>query len=378
MIDFDARLKSLKNRRQGTREMALAKSLSFNESQRASFLALGMDLRDTEDFETITESAGVKYAIGGMAPVSAGYTRLSIAEGKRVADSLTQSLLSQGEPTTSALQGSVALDIHIKGHSDVDMLILCRDTVRIEVPRVNPSQYGPSQDSRDTVDIVKDIRSKSEKILPVNFWAADVDCNGSKSITISGGSLQRKVDIVPAIWYYSRAYQSSLNDYERGVSVYDKNMHQLIVNYPFRHIKLINDKNALYGGNLKSAVRLMKNMIADMSDDKKKVAKNLSSFDLAAIAYHIDKDLSTPPYLKLGLVEKIRGYLSILIILNDYRNSLFVPDGTRKIFDNVNKFDALKILSDDFEDLANSIFKELRPYGSNYEASALLDRKVMI
>ncbi|WP_417548424.1 hypothetical protein [Marinobacter segnicrescens] len=374
MIDFENRLKSLKERRQGSRERAIFESMDSFAANQA--ILTGRDVRKREFFETLNESAGVKYAIGAMAAVDEAATKVSIREGERVADSLIKSLSSEGESVTKRLQGSVALDIHIKGHSDVDMLILVTNPVNVELPKVVPNGYLPSSDPRSLLQIIRDVRAKSERILPVNFPKANVDCSSSKCICVSGGSLAREVDVVPAIWFDTIKYQSSSRDHDRGVKIYNKSDDEFLLNFPFTHIKLVNDRDALYGGNLKSVIRLMKNMIADMPDYKKRVVKQLSSYDLAAIGYHMNENLYAPYYMKLSLVEKTRAHLAFLLAAKDYRSSLSVPDQSRKIFDNDGKVEALSILSKEMDDLAVSIFKELQPLRSAYDSSAILTKSI--
>lgn len=374
MIDFENRLKSLKERRQGSRERAIFESMDSFAANQA--ILTGRDVRKREFFETLNESAGVRYAIGAMAAVDEAATKVSIREGERVADSLIKSLSSEGENVTRRLQGSVALDIHIKGHSDVDMLILVTNSVNVELPKVVPNGYLPSSDPRSLLQIIRDVRAKSERILPVNFPKANVDCSSSKCISVSGGSLAREVDVVPAIWFDTIKYQSSSQDHDRGVKIYNKSDDEFLLNFPFTHIKLVNDRDALYGGNLKSVIRLMKNMIADMPDYKRRVVKQLSSYDLAAIGYHMNENLYAPYYMKLSLVEKTRAHLAFLLAAKDYRSSLSVPDQSRKIFDNDGKVEALSILSKEMDDLAVSIFKELQPLRSAYDSSAILTKSI--
>ena len=90
MIDFENRLKSLKERRQGSRERAIFESMDSFAANQA--ILTGRDVRKREFFETLNESAGVKYAIGAMAAVDEAATKVSIREGERVADSLIKSL----------------------------------------------------------------------------------------------------------------------------------------------------------------------------------------------------------------------------------------------------------------------------------------------
>lgn len=374
MIDFEKRLESLKERRQGSRERAIFESMDFSSASLAA--ALGVDIREKEAFEKLKEPAGVKYTIGAMAPVDSKYTVISKQEGDRVADNLISKLESNGESVTKKLQGSVALNIHIRGYSDVDVLIIVTNPVNIELPKVDPSKYLPSSDSRSLLDIIKDVRNKSETLLSMGFPKAVVDCSGNKSIAISGGSLTRKVDIVPAIWFDTINYQKTGSEHDRGIKIYNKQDHQLLLNYPFLHIKEINEKNELYSGNLKCIIRLMKNLIADMPEYKKNVVKNLSSYDLAAIGYHMDQNLQIPTYMRLALVERLRTHLSLLLKYKEYRECLLVPDRSRKIFNTENKTAALEILHKEITDLAYSIFKELKPFQQTYEPDTIINKSV--
>lgn len=129
MIDFERRLKSLKDRRQGTRELALLEHGAGIFDQK--------DYRAQESYEVLSEGPGVRYAIGAMSPVSPRSTQISIEEGNRVSDTLIGLLKTDGINATKRMQGSVALDIHIEGHSDVDMLILCEDTILVQTPKLD-------------------------------------------------------------------------------------------------------------------------------------------------------------------------------------------------------------------------------------------------
>ena len=376
MIDFKKRLESLKERRQGSRERAIFESLGMESYSANKAILSGQDIRSQEKFETLNEANGIKYTIGAMSPVDTKSTEISIKEGNRVADSLIQSLETQNEFVTKRLQGSVALDIHIKGHSDVDMLIIPTNTVNAEKPYVKENYYTTSKDQRSLIEIARDIRNKSEKILPKNFPKVDVDCSGNKSIALSGGSLLRKVDIVPAIWFDSRKYQTTQLESDRGIKILHKADNTLILNHPFTHIKLVNDKDELYSGNLKCIIRLMKNLVADMPDHKKRITKKLSSYDLASIAFHMNDKLSAAYYMRLSLVEKTRLHLNDLISNKYLRESLIVPDGSRKIFDNQEKTDALAILAQEMTDLAKSIYSELKPFHASYDSNVLLNKSV--
>lgn len=377
MINFENRLSSLKDRRQGSREIAILES-SIDSLQKERAKILNSDLRTKEDYENLKESNSIKYTIGAMAPVSTRSTEISFEEGTRVAENLIKNLSSKGIYSSHKFQGSVALDIHIEGHSDVDVLIIKQDIVL--VPKAYIHTYSESSDKRSMEDIIKELRIQSESILTNNFPKANVDIKSNKSISLEGGSLKRKVDIVPSCWNDTVEYQKTGNESDRGINIYHKENHELIFNQPFKHIDLIERKDTNYNGNLKMVIRLMKNMIADMPDYKKRKAKKLSSFDLASIAYYMDSYLNIPFNMRIALVEKLRLHLNKLVQDKTYRDSLYVPDESRKIFnveDYNEKVEALNILASDISDLAMAIFNDIKPsYVNQFDSNIILNKRV--
>ncbi|HHK9522585.1 TPA: hypothetical protein ACQZHW_000339 [Enterobacter hormaechei] len=368
MIDFEKRLARLKNRRQGSAELDRLEKGYFNVSG---------DFRSTENYENINENAAIKYVIGAMAAVSAESTRISRDEGVRVATTLVDMLHSSGINTEMRLQGSVALNIHIEGHSDVDMLILKKDIFTVQGPELTGTNYIDASDKRSMVDIIRELRLVAEAKLTTRYYAADVNINGSKSIAISGGSLRRKVDIVPACWHDTHDYQKTKTESFRAVKIYDKSNHILIENKPFLHIEKINTRDNHYSGNLKKVIRLMKNVIADMPEYKKNKAKALTSFDIAAIAYAMNESLYCSQFLPLALLEKLRVFLLIITYIDERRNNLLVPDESRVIFNSENKVEAVKILYTEVNDLAESVQKVINPYKDKYDPELLNNKQVI-
>ncbi len=227
------------------------------------------------------------------------------------------------------------------------------------------------------VDIVRELRLQAEAKLKSRYHAAEVNTSGAKSIALSGGSLRRKVDIVPSSWHDTHEYQRSKLEHFRAVKIYDKDNHALIENKPFLHIKKVNDRDTQYGGNLKKVTRLMKNIIADMPDYKKSKAKKLTSYDIAAIAYSMNERLSCSQYLPLTLLDNLRSYLLIISYLDDERNALIVPDESRKIFNAEEKVEALRILYNEVNDLAEAVQKAINPLKDKYDGDVLRNRQVV-
>lgn len=76
--------------------------------------------------------------------------------------------------------------------------------------------------------LVIDLRHRLEAALKDAYPAAEVDCTGAKAIQLSGGSLRREVDVVPASWNDTAEYQRTQSEDFRGVNILDKPARQLI------------------------------------------------------------------------------------------------------------------------------------------------------
>ena len=107
------------------------------------------------------------------------------------------------------------------------MLIICEGTVLVQTPKLDGSSCYAS-DTRPMVDIVAEIRTKSEEKLISRYYEAEVDCTNSKSISMEGGSLRRKVDIVPSCWYHTHEYQRTRLERDAGIKIYNKKEHSLL------------------------------------------------------------------------------------------------------------------------------------------------------
>lgn len=371
-MDFHSRLSSLKSRRQGPSELV------FNEAfDSVTGTASNREyLRKSESFEALKESEAVKYTIGAMAAVDQKYTEISIREGERVANSLSQGLVRENISVDTRLQGSVGLDVHIKGYSDVDMLVLVSKTVLVEQPYVQPCPYSDATDQRPMVDIVGELRKRSEYILAQNFPAVKVDVSGAKAISLEGGSLARQVDIVPAAWFHTVAYQRSKEDYNLGVQILDKKESALITNFPFLNRKLINDADLQVNGNLKRVVRFIKNLQADALGVRADMLKKLNSFDVLSIAYDMRGELGIPSYHQLGLVALLSDRLRFMVLNRSYCEGVDTPDLTRKVFDHEDKYAGLSGLYLECKELADSLAAELNPLRTKSNREVLLSKAV--
>jgi hypothetical protein len=349
--DIQKRLTQLRSRRAGTDRLQrlsldsqidlLAKSVQFDES-----------------WQKRAQKPYTRYALGAMQEVGPTYTRICLETADRVGKQLDAGLKAAGFDVEFRLQGSVPLNTHIRGVSDVDILNLDTSFLTYSTlgQRSRSGQYA-STGSRTSVGVLINLRDRAEKVLKSAYPAATVDTSGGKAISISGGSLARPVDVVPSHWFDTADYQASGQEHDRAVTILNKKVPETIDNWPFLHIKRVHDRDATARGGLKKAIRLCKNVKSDKEAEGRSIA--LPSFDIAAIMYHADIGALQSGYVyELAILAETQRHLDWLYHNKAVAQTLMVPDGSRTIFDTEEKLSGLLTLSVELDDLATEVAKE--------------------
>ena len=343
------RLSNLSARRSGVDRLAAVYANDASDLVRKSVL--------TEDYQKRADSdkPNTRYALGAMQEVGPDYTRISLETARRVGRQLEEGLTRAGYSVKFRLQGSVPLNTHIRGVSDVDLLNL--DTNFTSYYRMGPRAlaglYG-TPTTRTSVEVLTSLRRESERILRCAYPAATVDTSGAKAIHLSGGSLARPVDVVPAHWLDTIAYQSSAHEHDRGVTILNKSVPTTLDNLPFLHIKRVTERDTATLGSLKKAIRLCKNVKSDAEEDGKTIA--LGSYEIAAILYHADAAaLRAGSLYELQILAEAQRYLDWLYHNKSEAQKLIVPDGSRQIFDSPDKLSGLLTLSVEIDELMKEV-----------------------
>lgn len=344
--DINKRLQQLRARRDGSGRMIMD-GLTLEA-------LLKSDTKEAWESRGKADQPYTRYALGSMQAVGETYTRISIETAERVANQLTKANLD----LEFRLQGSVPLDVHIKGVSDVDLLALGTGFFTYSTGGAKAKRgYYTSPSSRTSVEVLTELRGKIEPALKNAFPAAKVDTAGSKAVKISGGSLSRDVDVVPSHWLDTVPYQDSNNETDRGVEILDKKKAIAIENRPFLHIALIRSRCDQVGGGLRKAIRLCKNVKADSDRNV-----TLPSFDIAAVMYHANMDaLRMGRFFELSILAETQRHLDALACDHALARTLYVPDGSRRIFDTDEKLLGLNELSREMDDLLKSVYAEHTP-----------------
>ena len=352
--NVNARLEQLRTRRAGTDRLDRLNETAAMDAVLKSYTPENWQKRAKNQPNT-------RYALGSMQAVDPDYTAISLEEAQRVGKQLETRLAAEGIVVGFELQGSVPLDIHIRGVSDVDLLTLEGSIFVYDSHGCKGrAGYYVSAAPRTTLGALQTLRSKSETALKTAYPAANVDTSGGKAISLSGGSLRRPVDVVPSVWWDTADYQASSAQHDRGVTILNKKVPETISNLPFLHIKRVTDRCMLTGGGLRKAIRLAKNVRADA--EKEGTAVELPSFDIAAAMWHADQSALRAGLLhELAILAEAQRHFDFLARNNAYAQTLQTPCGSRRIFDNEAKLRGLMALSLELDDLAREVAKEHNP-----------------
>ena len=285
-----------------------------------------------EDYKTEVEEAQ-EYVMSAMEELPIRSTEISYEEGDRVKKHLLEELPAYGFNPDFRYQGSVPCNTHIKYHSDIDLLVIIDKFESVENTKriTHPYSGNPRED-------LENLRAACIKILKENYTVADIEKN-SKSIKISGGSLRRKIDVVPANWYNSEKWYNTEIDYYRGIRIFDCKTKERDINFPFLNIQLIDEKDAQTFGRYRPLVRLAKTLKEDSE-----LNIQISSYDMQALLYNMDNSIFFSNIRDSLLYTT--DFLNRLVQNPNIYKSLYVPDMTRKISDRVDISEVRKLCNE--------------------------------
>ncbi len=320
-----------------------------------------------EDLATISYSDLLVYVRLAMNAVPPDYTVKSKEAGEMVKKHLGKELVD----VIYKYQGSVMTDTHIKGASDIDLLVITNKYYRIAWGKLNnilndfalKQKYYQSQIAKlereatignyqgNDLEDLRQLRLDSEKILKDIYQECDL--TKPKAIKIKNLNLNREVDTVIANWYDN--VESILNDKgdNRGIQVYNKEKHNRgDVSFPFLSIARINNRSSLTNGRLKKMIRFIKNLKEDSGHDI-----DLNSFEINAICYDINVDNYKDKSF-YELVSVIYSQLKSITTNSTHADKLISVDGTETIFrGKPEKLEQLKLILAEVDSIYVDLYK---------------------
>ena len=310
----------------------------------------------SEAIQKSHESESLRYLKASMEAVPTEYTEISFREANRVKDALAKDLAEQGVGVEFDYQGSTTNNTHIKAKSDIDLLALRTEFFTLKPPLTPtyPYQGNPLQD-------LIGLRRAAIDILDRRFWAAEVGKDSPMCIPIEGGSLLRKVDVVPSNWYHTQEYQNTKDKSYLGIQVLDSSVPERVVNFPFLHNQRLGEKDRVAMGRAKPLIRCLKNIIADNTEIK------ISSYNVAGLAYNLPNDRYASGLIlpEVKLLSSFVEYSRLWESSSALRGLAMVPNGTRHLFSDFHS-DGITVaqlskLNDYAEELLTEIQEDTMP-----------------
>ena len=309
----------------------------------------------TELFEKRASTNATRYTLGAMQEVEPRYTEISIEEGERVKRNLDEGLKAIGLSAEYRLQGSVPLNVHTRGVSDVDLLAIEPRYLSVSYCSESRKSYLPYDGLGTLQQDILYLRNHCENILKTKFWGAQIDTSHAKCIKLSEGSLRRDVDVVPSAWEDTALYQMSLQETERGIIIVNKHTRERLTNFPFKYMAQINSKDIETSTGAKMAIRLLKNIKNDGDAELE-----MSSYDLGSLIFQCPSNkITLRPGADLMILSGVDEWFDELVKDRQRAIQLETPDGTRKILDTPEKWASLVRLSQDISELADAVVREI-------------------
>lgn len=301
-----------------------------------------------EVYKGIRESESVRYTIGAMQPIDPEYTKNTFAQGDLVKRQLEQRLSGKHD---FEYQGSTTTDTHIKAKSDLDLLLIQTAWYSVEPPQIQPPPRPQSPESD-----LRALRRNAVTALQQGFPQASINNSRPTAIKITGGSLTREIDIVPASWYHTNEFTRSRDQAHKGVEVFNQETGARIPNTPRLNKRRIEERDQQACGGLRKAARLMKSL---MYDSQGRVT--MSGYDIVGIAFNIPvQDLLYSTARELVILEACCAFCDRLTWDTSLRLSIRVPDDHRAVFDMSRgaSLSELRALTKELSDLRRDVLAE--------------------
>lgn len=229
--------------------------------------------------------------------------------------SIRHALLKTSSPLANRgveifLQGSYANSTNIYGDSDIDVVVLYKDTFYKDMSALAPAQQQMHERVFPPATYNwADLRGEVLTALRSHYGAGSVSV-GTKAIKVETGSGRRASDVVPAMQFRRYATFADKDNLSAhwGIQFFDSPGNP-VVNYPKYHIERGEDKNkdSRTRGRYKATVRLFKNLRNYLVDNNLLDEKAAPSYFLECMLHNVPDNLFGGSFS--DSVPAILGYL---------------------------------------------------------------------
>ena len=296
--------------------------LALSKSHVAEDVSFDAEARpERVKYASLSKGSNTEYIVVSMQPIGHRYTERVLADGAMIRDKLKLTLAAHQFRVEFDYQGSVTNQTHVKWRSDLDLLVVDRRCTILEYPQKPVAPY-----EGEPVNDLKELRSMMVRTVRAAYPDVIVNQHGGKSVSLVGGALAHKIDLVVCNWWNTNDYKRTNDKRYRGIYVLNLDSNEQVRNKPFLHNDRLSEKDVRVAGGLRKVIRLLKSIKYDCEIP-------LSSYDIASIAYHMEEGmLSLPKGKELLLAENALKYLKSVHGDDELRDSLWVPNKMRKVF----------------------------------------------
>lgn len=184
------------------------------------------------------------------------------------------------------VQGSYRNRVNVRQDSDIDMGVVCYDTVFPEYNDDNIKNEVAKTFSESTYDYL----TFKEDLLEclVDKFGSNTVTRGNKAIDIQANSYRVEADV--AGFFEHRSYYSTTNYYSGVELIPDSHDPIVIKNWPEQHYENGVSKNTLTKRRYKWVVRIIKKLSNEMSSKGIASAKKVPGFLIECLVWNIPND----------------------------------------------------------------------------------------
>jgi len=180
-------------------------------------------------------------------------------------------------------QGSYRNRTNVKADSDVDVCVLCDETIFYELPQgmtvadvsiTVPASYPYPR-----------FKNEVESALR-SYFGADYVTRGNKAFDIHENTYRVDADVVPCFEY--RWYRQD-RTFRKGTA-FEPDKGERIINWPDQNYDNGVAKNKVTGGRFKDCVRILKRLRNKMADEKIAAAEPIPSFLIECLVWNVPNE----------------------------------------------------------------------------------------
>ena len=188
------------------------------------------------------------------------------------------------------VQGSYRNRTNVRADSDVDICVLCRDSIFFALPEgMSASDFGIDTPADYSYTQYK---NELENAL-VGYLGRDAVVRGSKAFDIHENTYRMAADVVACFEY--RLYNTD-NSYREGTSFVPDNGYR-IVNWPEQNYNNGITKNDNTGRRFKAIVRILKCLRNEMAESTEYKSKTIPSYLIECLLWNAqNKDFGNTTY----------------------------------------------------------------------------------